>query len=137
MQYTLIPTEKSEGGIQVTIPALPACTLEAATRDEALRLAREAIARPVSRSEIVQIEIPNSSGQRRSLEGCRGSGSGRPRPTPRGMPSSMTSSSAVRPRGRWNSADVSLGCEYPPHLWPGPCDLLVSPGEPWSEKNPG
>jgi predicted RNase H-like HicB family nuclease len=58
MQYTLILTEKTEGGIQVTIPALPTCTVEAATRDEAIRLAREAITRLVSRSEIVQIEIP-------------------------------------------------------------------------------
>jgi len=58
MQYTLILTEKTEGGIQVTIPALPACRVEAATRDEAIRLAREAIAQTVSRSEIVQIDIP-------------------------------------------------------------------------------
>ena len=34
MQYTLILTEKTEGGIQVTIPSLPACTVEAATRDD-------------------------------------------------------------------------------------------------------
>lgn len=58
MQYTLILTEKTAGGIQVTIPALPACTVEAATRDEAIFLAREAIAHLVSRSEIVQVEIP-------------------------------------------------------------------------------
>jgi hypothetical protein len=42
----------------VTIPALPTCTVEAATRDEAIRLAREAITRVVSRSGIVQIDIP-------------------------------------------------------------------------------
>jgi predicted RNase H-like HicB family nuclease len=58
MQYTLILTEKTEGGIQVTIPALPACRVEAATRDEAIRLAREAIAQLVSRSEIVHVDIP-------------------------------------------------------------------------------
>jgi predicted RNase H-like HicB family nuclease len=58
IQYTLILTEKAEGGIQVTIPALPTCTVEAATRDEAIRLAHEEITRLVSRSEIVQIEIP-------------------------------------------------------------------------------
>jgi predicted RNase H-like HicB family nuclease len=57
MQYILILTEKAEGGIQVTIPALPACRVEAATRDEAIRLAREAIAQLVRRSEIVQVEI--------------------------------------------------------------------------------
>jgi len=32
MHYTLILTEKPEGGIQVSIPALPACTIEAAAR---------------------------------------------------------------------------------------------------------
>jgi predicted RNase H-like HicB family nuclease len=58
MQYTLILTEKAEGGIQVTIPALPACRIEAATRDEAIRLAREAIAQLVSHSEIIQIDVP-------------------------------------------------------------------------------
>ena len=58
MQYTLILTETTEGGIQVTIPALPACRLEAATRDDAIRLAREAIAQLVSRREVVQVEIP-------------------------------------------------------------------------------
>jgi predicted RNase H-like HicB family nuclease len=58
MRYTLILTEKTEGGIQVTIPALPACRIEAATRDEAIRLAREAIAQLVSRSEVVHIDIP-------------------------------------------------------------------------------
>jgi predicted RNase H-like HicB family nuclease len=58
MQYTLILTEQAEGGIQVTIPALPACRVEAATRDDAIRLAREAIAQLVSRSEVIQVEIP-------------------------------------------------------------------------------
>ena len=48
----------AEGGIQVTIPALPACRVEAATRDDAIRLAREAIAQLVRRSEVVQVEIP-------------------------------------------------------------------------------
>ena len=58
MQYTLILTETAEGGIQVTIPALPTCRVEAATRDDAIRLAREAIAQLVRRSEVVQVEIP-------------------------------------------------------------------------------
>src|SRR5262249_20429067 len=40
------------------IPARPACTVKAATRDEAIRPAREAIAQTVSCSEIVQIDIP-------------------------------------------------------------------------------
>lgn len=58
MHYTLILTEKAEGGIQVTIPALPMCRVDAATKEEAIRLAREAIAQVVSRSELVQIELP-------------------------------------------------------------------------------
>jgi predicted RNase H-like HicB family nuclease len=58
MQYTLILTKTAEGGIQVTIPALPACRVEAMTRDDAIRLAREAITQLVSRSEVVQVEIP-------------------------------------------------------------------------------
>jgi predicted RNase H-like HicB family nuclease len=58
MQYTPILTETAEGGIQVTIPALPACRVEAATRDDAIRLAREAITQLVRRSEVVQVEIP-------------------------------------------------------------------------------
>jgi predicted RNase H-like HicB family nuclease len=58
MQYTLILTEQAEGGFQVTIPALPACRVEATTRDDAIRLARDAIAQFVSRSEVVQVEIP-------------------------------------------------------------------------------
>jgi predicted RNase H-like HicB family nuclease len=58
MQYTLILTENADGGIQVTIPALPACRVEAATRDDAIRLAREAIAQLVSRSEVVHVELP-------------------------------------------------------------------------------
>ena len=128
MQYTLILTEKTEGGIQVTIPVLPACRVEAATRDEAIRLAREAIAQLVSRSEIVQVDIPQQ-----------------PRATapPRGIPWEWFGeakadstwealfddlSSAVRPHGMWNSTRVSVGRQYPPRLWAGPCDIaLVSP----------
>jgi predicted RNase H-like HicB family nuclease len=128
MQYTLILTEKAEGGIQVSIPALPACRLEAATRDEAIRLAREAIAQLVSRSEIVQIDIPQQpQGIAQPRGGSPGSGSGRPRLTPPGMPCSRTSSSAAWPRGMWISADISLGRKYPPRLWAGPRDpTLVS-----------
>jgi predicted RNase H-like HicB family nuclease len=58
MQYTIILTETPEGGIRVTIPALPACLVEAANRDEAIRLAREAIMQFLSRSEMVQLDVP-------------------------------------------------------------------------------
>jgi predicted RNase H-like HicB family nuclease len=69
MQYTLILTETTAGGIQVSIPALPACRVEADTRDDAIRLAREAIAQLVSRSEVVQVEIPEQprAGRKRHL----------------------------------------------------------------------
>ena len=58
MQYILILTKTAEGGIQVTIPALPACRVEATTQDDAIRLAREAIVQLVRRSEVVQVDIP-------------------------------------------------------------------------------
>jgi predicted RNase H-like HicB family nuclease len=58
MKYTIILTEKPSGGIRVSIPALPDCTVEADNRDEALHLAREAIAQTISRSEIVHVDVP-------------------------------------------------------------------------------
>ncbi len=58
MQYTIILTPKPEGGMHVSIPALPACTVEAASREEAIRLAREAIVQFISRSEMVHVDVP-------------------------------------------------------------------------------
>ncbi|HEY7709717.1 MAG TPA: type II toxin-antitoxin system HicB family antitoxin [Candidatus Entotheonella sp.] len=58
MKYTILLIEKSEGGIHVSVPALPDCTVEADTRDDAIRLAREAITEILSRSEIVQVDVP-------------------------------------------------------------------------------
>lgn len=58
MQYTIILTEKPEGGIRVTIPALPSCLVDAANRDDAIRLAREAVMQFLSRSEMVQLDVP-------------------------------------------------------------------------------
>lgn len=58
MKYTIILTEKPDGGIRVSIPALPDCTIEADNRDDAIYLAREAIAQIISRSEIVHVDIP-------------------------------------------------------------------------------
>jgi predicted RNase H-like HicB family nuclease len=57
MKYTIILTEKPSGGIRVSVPALPECTVEADNRDDAIHLAREAIAQLVSRSEIVHVDI--------------------------------------------------------------------------------
>ena len=58
MQYTVILTENLEGGIHVSIPVLPDCTVEARNRDEALDLSRKAIMEIVSRSEIVHLDVP-------------------------------------------------------------------------------
>ena len=58
MEYTIILTPKPEGGLHVSIPALPECTVEAASREEAIRLAREAITQFVSQSEMVQVDVP-------------------------------------------------------------------------------
>ncbi len=58
MKYTIVLTEKPEGGIHVSVPAFPDCHLDAVTRDDAIRLASEALAAFVSRSEIVDIDIP-------------------------------------------------------------------------------
>src|SRR5262252_2508883 len=58
MKYTIILTPKPEGGMHVSIPALPACTVEAASREEAICLAREAITQFVSQSEVVQVDVP-------------------------------------------------------------------------------
>ena len=61
MKYTVILTTKLTGGIHVSVPALPDCTVEAESRDEALHLAREAIAQIVNRSEITQVDVPQPS----------------------------------------------------------------------------
>lgn len=58
MKYIIVLTEKSNGGIHVSIPALPDCHVEAATRDEAIKLAREAITETIRRSEIVRLDVP-------------------------------------------------------------------------------
>jgi predicted RNase H-like HicB family nuclease len=58
MKYTIVLTEKPEGGLLVSIPALPHLTIEADSRDQAIHLACQAIGEIVSRSEIVQVDIP-------------------------------------------------------------------------------
>jgi hypothetical protein len=60
-------SKTAEGGIQVTIPALLACRVEAATRDDAIRLAREAIVQLVRRSEVVQVDIPEQTWPKQTL----------------------------------------------------------------------
>lgn len=59
MKYTVILTTQPSGGIRVSVPAFPDCTVEADTRDDALHMAREAIAQIVSRSEIASVDVPH------------------------------------------------------------------------------
>jgi hypothetical protein len=37
MKYTVVLTESKEGNYHVTVPGLPDCTIDAPSRDEALR----------------------------------------------------------------------------------------------------
>ncbi len=57
MKYTVVLTENTDGNYQVAVPGLPACTIEAVTRDEAIRKARETISSIISRSEIIQLDV--------------------------------------------------------------------------------
>ena len=58
MKYTIILTEKSDGRIHVTIPALPDRAIEAGDRNEAISLARQVITETMSRSELVLLDVP-------------------------------------------------------------------------------
>jgi predicted RNase H-like HicB family nuclease len=42
-EYEVVLTPEEGGGYSVTVPALPGCVSQGATRDEALELIREAI----------------------------------------------------------------------------------------------
>ncbi len=135
--YTLILTETTGGGIQETIPALPACRVEAATRDKPFawraRLLRRSSAGVRSSTAICR----SNPGRRHRLVGSPRHGAGRPRPTPQGRPCLMIVSSAVRPHGMWPSPHVSLGRPYPPHQGAGPCAMaLVSPTCPVGRDGP-
>ncbi len=77
MKYTVVLTEKSNGGIQVSVPGLPDCALEAESRDEAIRLARTAIANVMSRSEIVRVEVPQQPASPDNEVPWEGFGSGK------------------------------------------------------------
>ena len=58
MKYTVILTEEREDNVLAAVPGLPDCSVKAKTRNEALRLVRETITTIISRSEIVQIDVP-------------------------------------------------------------------------------
>ena len=57
MRYTVVLTEQLDGNIHVSVPALPNCAVEAATKSEALLKARETISSIVSRSEVLQLDV--------------------------------------------------------------------------------
>jgi predicted RNase H-like HicB family nuclease len=42
-EYEVVLTSEAEGGFSVTVPALPGCTSQGETREEALSMIREAI----------------------------------------------------------------------------------------------
>ena len=42
-EYEVVRTPEAEGGFSVTVPALPGCTTQGETREEALSMIREAI----------------------------------------------------------------------------------------------
>jgi antitoxin HicB len=42
-EYEVVLTPEAEGGFSVTVPALPGCTSQGSTREEALSMIREAI----------------------------------------------------------------------------------------------
>ncbi len=58
MRYTVVLTDQLDGQIHVSVPGLPNCTVEAATRKEALQKIHKTISTIVSRSEIIQLDVP-------------------------------------------------------------------------------
>jgi predicted RNase H-like HicB family nuclease len=42
-EYEVMLTPEAEGGFSITVPGLPGCTSQSATREEALTMIREAI----------------------------------------------------------------------------------------------
>lgn len=60
MKYTVILTEEANGNFYATVPGLSDCQVEAPTRREVLHTLRERISMIVSRSEILQLDIPTA-----------------------------------------------------------------------------
>lgn len=57
MTYTVVLAEDKHGYFHATVPSLPNCNVKAKTRSEALSTIREAIAKFISRSEIIQLDV--------------------------------------------------------------------------------
>jgi predicted RNase H-like HicB family nuclease len=60
MKYTVIITEAPNGDLHATVPGIPECHVHARTRSDAIQAVRHSIAQVLSRSEIVQIDVPTS-----------------------------------------------------------------------------
>ncbi|NJO17828.1 MAG: hypothetical protein HC877_19485 [Thioploca sp.] len=60
MKYTVLLTKENPEQFRAVAVNLPACQVQAKTRDEALSAIRDLMSRLLSQAEIVQLEIPNS-----------------------------------------------------------------------------
>lgn len=59
MKYTVILTEDNKGNIYAQVPGIPDCSAKAKTKNEAINLIRNAITKVISKSEIIQIDVPS------------------------------------------------------------------------------
>lgn len=58
MQYTTLITHISDTSWRAVVPALPDCTVEAGSREEALSRIKERIREVVQRTEVLQLDVP-------------------------------------------------------------------------------
>ena len=60
MTYTVV-LDQHDDRFTATVPALPGCAVEGATREQVLEAVRKAIGERLTRSEIVTVEAPPGS----------------------------------------------------------------------------
>ena len=60
MQYTVMLTKQAETQWRATVPVLPGCVVEAATREAALAQIKERLAQTQPHIEFVQVEVPDA-----------------------------------------------------------------------------
>ena len=58
MKYAVILTEDDNGDFYAKVPAIPDCSVKGKSKIEAINLIRHAISDVISRSEIIQLEVP-------------------------------------------------------------------------------
>ncbi len=68
MTYSILVEENGADGFQATALGLPECRAVAITRDQALAKLRAALAKRLSKAEIVEVEIPQSAQAEHSWE---------------------------------------------------------------------